>query len=62
MAALAVSWERKERIWLGQMEAEIVISWLLRKEVPGLFEIRTNPVVHVGKGSLDLSECVWAGN
>lgn len=38
MAALAVSWERKERIWLGQMEAEIVISWLLRKEVPGLLK------------------------
>lgn len=52
MAALAVSRERKERIWLGQMEAEIVISWLLRKEVPGLFEIRTNPVVHEGKGTV----------
>lgn len=52
MASLAVSWERKERIWLGQMEAEIIMRWLLRKEVHGLFEIQNNPVVHVGKDTV----------
>lgn len=52
MAALAASWERKERIWLGKMEAAIVISWLLRKMVAGLFEIQNNPAVHVGKGTV----------
>lgn len=52
MTALALSWEREERIWLGQIKVEIVISWLLRKEVPGLFEIQNNPVIHVGKSTV----------
>lgn len=42
---------RGKRAWLVQIEAEIVISWFLRKEEPGLFEIHNNPIVHVGKGT-----------